>query len=74
MRVLDLFTGTGSVANYAKEMGWEVVTLDIDPKSNATFTMDILDFDYKQFEVGHFDLVFASPDCSVYSTMACPGG
>lgn len=71
MRVLDLFTGTGSVASYAKESGWEVITLDIDPKSNATFTIDILDFDYTKFEVGHFDLVFASPDCSVYSTMAC---
>ena len=34
-RLLDLLTGTGSVAKVAREMGFEVTTLDIDPKTGS---------------------------------------
>ena len=47
--------------------GWEVVSVDIDPKSAATIHCDILDFDYKLFQPGHFDAVWASPPCTMYS-------
>ena len=26
-------------------------------------------FDYKQFPVGHFDIIFASPECKVFSQL-----
>jgi hypothetical protein len=69
MRVLELFKGTGSVTKYCEARGWEVVSVDIDPQFEATYTCDILDFEYTAFPVGHFDIVWASPECKVYPSM-----
>ena len=46
MRLLELFSGTGSVGNVAKAMGYEVVIIDRDMP--ATHKCDIMDWDYKQ--------------------------
>lgn len=69
MRVLDLFCGTKSVTSYCESHGWEVMSLDILPKYNPTFCTDILDFDYTQFPPGHFDIIWASPECKVFSQL-----
>lgn len=69
MRVLELFKGTGSLSKYCEANGWECISLDIDPKFNATHTCDILDFDYTQYPVDYFDIVWASPECKVYSSL-----
>ena len=69
MRVLELFKGTGSLTKYCEANGWECVSLDIEPKFGATHTCDILDFDYTQYPVGHFDIIWASPECKVYSSL-----
>ena len=45
--------------------GWEVISLDINP--GATITSDRLDWDYKTFEPGSFDFIWASPPCTEYS-------
>ena len=68
MKLLDLFTGTGSIANVARDLGFEVVSLDIDPKCNPDICADITEFDYQsQFEPGSFDIIWASPPCQTFS-------
>ena len=72
-RLLELFSGTGSVGKWARAHGYEVVSLDILPKAGADFTCDIMDFDYRQFAPGHFDIVWASPPCTMYSIARTTG-
>jgi site-specific DNA-cytosine methylase len=67
MRILELFAGTGSVGKVFGADGWEVISLDINPKANATIHADIRTWDYTIFETGHFDVVWASPVCTQYS-------
>ena len=75
-RALDLFTGQGSIARYCRMHGFdEVITLDIDPKSKATHTVNILDWDYKAiYPPGYFDLIHGSPCCVMYSCARTTGG
>ena len=74
MKLLELFSGTGSVGTVAKEMGWEVVSLDIDPKCEATHVADILSWDHRLYPRGHFHFVWASPVCTHYSIARTTGG
>lgn len=69
MKCLELFKGTGSVSRVLEQAGGEVVSLDIRKKYNPTHVCDILDFDYRQYAPGYFDIVWASPDCRVYSPL-----
>jgi site-specific DNA-cytosine methylase len=67
MRLLELFCGTGSIGKAFKKQGWEVISLDLNPKAEATITTDILAWDYTVFKKGHFDFVWTSPPCTEYS-------
>ena len=67
MKILELFSGTGSVGSVYKVLNWEVVSLDIDPEAKATITADIRHWDYTVFPKGQFDIVWASPVCTHYS-------
>ena len=67
MRILELFAGTGSIGKVFGEKGWEVISLDMDPKAKATITTDIRDWDYTIYPPGYFDVVWASPCCTQYS-------
>jgi hypothetical protein len=67
MKLLDLFTGTGSVANVAESLGYEVTTLDMDARCNPTVCANVLDFDYTIWEPGDFQVVWASPPCETFS-------
>jgi len=66
MRVLELFSGTGSVGKICKEMGWEVISLDL---KGADINTNILNWDYTQYPVGYFDLIWASPPCDTFSQL-----
>ena len=69
MKVLELFSGTGSVGTVAKEMGWEVVSLDL---KNANIETNILSWDYTLYKPGYFDLIWASPPCDTFSALRSP--
>ena len=66
-RALDLFCGRKSVAKVLQQWGYEVVTLDSDPRREPTICEDILEWDYKVFPPGYFHIVAASPPCTEYS-------
>jgi hypothetical protein len=66
-RLLELFCGTKSVGKEFQKVGYEVVSLDYNKKFNATHTVDILTWDYKQYEPDYFDVIWASPDCTTFS-------
>lgn len=66
MKVLELFSGTGSVGKVCKELGYEVVSLDL---KGADINTNILDWDYTQFNVGEFDIIWASPPCDTFSAL-----
>ena len=42
-RCLELFSGTGSIGAAFKEIGWDVVSLDIGPKFIPIIVADIMD-------------------------------
>lgn len=67
MNVLELFSGTGSVGKVCKEIGWDVVSLDIDER--ADIVCDILKWDYKVYPKDYFSLIWASPPCDEYTCM-----
>ena len=66
-KLLELFSGSGSIGKAFRSKGWDVVSLDMDPKTDADIHEDILTWDYKSFPVGEFDAIWASPCCTQYS-------
>ena len=70
MKVLELFSGTGSVSKVCDKLGYEVVSVDISNQfMNPTHQVDILNFNYKQYKPGYFDIIWASPPCRTFSSM-----
>lgn len=68
LRVLELFSGSGSVGNVLQEkLNAQVVSIDIHPAYNPTTCVDILKWNYKVYKPGHFKLIWASPPCTEYS-------
>ena len=64
-RVLELFSGTGSVGKWCRANGYdEIVSLDILPSAKATHTADIVTWDHTIYPPGWFDCVWASPPCT----------
>ena len=67
-RALVLFIGTGSVDRSLEAAGFKVDSLDIDPKCNATWTCDVLDWEaWRDIAPGYYDFVWASCPCTEYS-------
>tara|TARA_S200002703_G_scaffold138709_1_gene129057 strand:+ start:1251 stop:1826 length:576 start_codon:yes stop_codon:yes gene_type:complete len=65
MRTLELFCGTKSFSKY---FFCDNVSVDIDPKTNPTICVDILEWDYTSLGDLDFNIIWASPPCIEYST------
>ena len=65
-RLLELFSGTGSIGKVFSARGWEVVSIDNDARTNPTIVANIGTFDYNMLG-GRFDAVWCSPPCVQYS-------
>ncbi len=65
MRILEFFSGTGSVGNVCKGLGFEVASLDRD--MDADIKTDIMNWDKKTYSLKHFDVLWALPPCSEFS-------
>ena len=64
-RVLELFSGTGSIGKMAQQLGYDVVSVDnVFP---STHRCDILKWNYKIYPPGYFDVIWASPPCTEFS-------
>lgn len=71
-RLLELFSGTGSIGAVAKKKGYEVISVDRDmgcEGSDRHYKEDIFNWDYQQYPVGYFDLITASPVCLWWSNL-----
>ena len=74
MKLLELFSGTGSVGATAKEMGYEVISIDIQTHRGCPspdIQTDIMQWDYRksQFPQKHFTVIWASPPCTSYARL-----
>tara|TARA_R110000824_G_scaffold275293_1_gene463975 strand:+ start:453 stop:1181 length:729 start_codon:yes stop_codon:yes gene_type:complete len=67
VKVLELFSGTGSVGKVCKKLGWEVVSVDM--LLPADHQVDIMVFDYKQYDKDEFTYIWGSPPCTAYSKL-----
>ena len=64
MKLLELFSGVGSVGNVAKNFGLEVISLDM--QMEADIKTNILDWNYKEYP-HYFDIIWASSPCTEHS-------
>ncbi len=68
MSLLELFKGTGSISKVFED-SFDVISLDFNKKWNPDILEDILEWDYKKYPVGKFDVIWASPPCRYYSNL-----
>ena len=73
-RFLVLYSGTGSVEKVLRELfpNADILSIDIDPKSNASLVCDVRDWakhghGLNSYSPGHFHAVWASPPCIEFS-------
>ena len=70
MKVLELFSGTGSISKVCNELGYEVISLDLEKKFKPDICVDIMKWDYKKdFKRGDFDVITSSPVCLYWSNI-----
>ena len=70
MRMLDLFCGLGGASAAFRDVGWEVIGVDIEPKFHPEIVADLTNW---HWEGGKVDLIWASPPCTYFSRHGQPG-
>lgn len=73
MRLLELFSGTGSVRKAVGSQFDEIISLDLLSEFSPTICQDILSWDYMQFPADYFHTIWASPPCTEYSKAKTQG-
>ena len=66
MNVLELFAGSCTFSNEAKELGYKTYTSDYKQFNNIDYVVDILEFDVLKVPFKP-DLIWASPPCTYFS-------
>ena len=69
MKILELFKGSGSITKYYEGTDNEVISLDFEKKYEPDICCDIMDWNYKEYPVGYFDIIWASPECKIFSML-----
>jgi hypothetical protein len=67
--MLDLFAGTGGASRAFMEAGWEVVTVDNDPRHGPAVVADLRTWSWGGRRP---ELLWASPPCQEFSRTAMP--
>lgn len=67
--MLDLCAGLGGASQAMVARGWEVVTMDYDPRFGCTFTADVRTW---RWEGPRPDLVWGSPPCNEFAAESMP--
>mgnify|MGYP000513010207 FL=1 len=68
MKILDIFSGTGSVAKMCNKLGYECVNIDISDKYHKPIILaDIMKWNFKSYKPKYFDIIFAGVPCTEYS-------
>jgi len=68
MKILELFSGTGSFSKVAKARGHEVFTIDNDPQFKPDLCKDILEVTKEDIPFQP-DIIWSSPPCQKFSVM-----
>lgn len=66
MKVLELFSGTGSIGKAFRKQGHEVFSIDVNPNHNPSLCKDILKLSVKDIPFKP-DVIWASPPCTTFS-------
>ena len=72
-KLLELYCGTKSVGKVFENAGWEVVSVDLEPRFKPTLCMSVLDIELDRWEPGTFAMIWSSPPCTLYSKARTTG-
>lgn len=64
MKMLELFSGTGVMADAFERLGFDTVKVDTNEKFDAIHTDA---YEYLENNIDNFDVIWAGPDCRTYS-------
>lgn len=69
MTGIELFSGHKIVSSVFEKHGYNMISIDNNPKLNPAICCDILELDYKTLP-GSVDFIWASPPCTTFSRAA----
>ena len=70
MQLLELFAGSCSISNVAKQYGYDTTTTDIEAFEGIDIVCDILQLDYRSLDIQP-TVIWASPPCTTFSISSC---